>query len=125
MLGQLGAEFTSRFTPIVDAIVLMWRAGPLLIGTFILLYTIVLAGDTTLSYLVTRVIGPQSRVDFWLVANDALTLCLALLIEPIRISVVAGAYDTSLGALRRHRMVEAATTPTGGQGSTENLMNEG
>lgn len=125
MLGQLGAEFTSRFTPIIDAIVLMWRAGPLLIGTFILLYTIVLAGDTTLDYVITRVIGPQSRVDFWLVINDALVLVVALIIEPIRVSVVAGAYDTSLGALRRHRMVEAATAPAGGQGSTENLMNEG
>ena len=125
MLGQLGAEFTSRFSPIVDAIVLMWRAGPVLIGTYVLLYTVVLAGDTTLEYVITRIIGPQSRVDFWLPVNDAMVLVVALIIEPIRISIVAGAYDTSLGALRRHRMVEAATAPAGGQGATENLRNDG
>ncbi|UYO97528.1 hypothetical protein OED01_01990 [Microbacterium sp. M28] len=125
MLGQLGAEFTSRFTPIIDAIVLMWRAGPVLIGTYILLYTIVLAGDTTLDLVISRLIGPQSLADFWQVISDGLVLFVAVIVEPIRISVVAGAYDDSLGALRRYQHVRAATTPTGGQGSTENLTKLG
>ncbi|HWV48893.1 MAG TPA: hypothetical protein VN035_05500 [Microbacterium sp.] len=125
MLGQLGAEFTSRFMPIVDAVVLMWRAGPVLIGTYVLLYAVVLAGDNTLDFVISRLLGPHDLHTFWRMISDGLIIVIALVIEPIRISVVAGAYDTSLGALRRHRMVEAATTPAGGQGSTENLTNEG
>ncbi|WP_243229542.1 hypothetical protein [Microbacterium sp. CIAB417] len=121
MLGQLGAEFTSRFTPIIDAIVLMWRAGPLLIGTFVLLYTIVLAGETTLDLVISRLLGPHDLASFWRVLSEGILLVIAVVVEPIRIGVVAGAYDASLGALRRQRHVEAAAKPAGGQGSIENL----
>ncbi|MDW4572084.1 hypothetical protein R8Z57_04750 [Microbacterium sp. M3] len=42
-LADIWADLVSRFTPIGNAIVLMWRAGPVLIGGFVLLYTVLLA----------------------------------------------------------------------------------
>lgn len=114
-LGELANEFTSRFRPIVNAIVLMWRAGPVLIASYVLLYTIVLALDPSLQWLLSRVIGPQDLNDFWRTYGPALFLIVPLMLEPVRIAVVSGAYDSTLGRLRKNA----------DQGSIEKRITEG
>jgi hypothetical protein len=114
-LGELANEFTSRFRPIVNAVVLMWRAGPVLIASYVLLYTIVLALDPTLQWLLSRMIGPQDLNDFWRTYGPALFLLVPIVIEPLRIAVVSGAYDGTLGKLRARS----------DQGSTEKRMTDG
>ena len=120
-LGELANEFTSRFRPIVNAIVLMWRAGPVLIASYVLLYTLVLALDPTLQYLLSRIVGPQDLHDFWGVYGPALFLIAPLLLEPLRIAVVSGAYDSTLGRLRKK--TEAADEAD--QGSIEKRITDG
>jgi len=121
-LGELAKEFTSRFRPIVDAIVLMWRAGPVLIASYVLVYTVVLALDPTLRWLLSRVIGPHDLSTFWRVFSDALFLIVPLVLEPIRIAVVSGAYDRTLGRLRgsaaQGSMAKRMTDGTAGMGAT-------
>ncbi len=126
MLGNLASEFTSRFKPIGDAVVLMWRAGPVLIGSYVLGYTLVLAGHDALGYWISRWIGPHD-LPFWQTISVTLFLGIAIVIEPLRIALVSAAYDTSLGALRRQhaRTATAEIAETSGQGSTENLTNSG
>ncbi|MGW8483051.1 hypothetical protein ACWGJP_07910 [Microbacterium sp. NPDC055903] len=107
--GNLAKEVTSRFSPLIDAIVLMWRAGPVLIAGYVLIYTIVLAADAVLAGFVTRLIGPHD-LTFWRIVSPAIGIAIAAVIEPIRIGLVASAYDGSLGALRRQAAQDGSMT---------------
>lgn len=139
-------DLVSRFRPIGRALVLMWRAGPALIGGFVLLYTLLLALQGVLEWAVPRAFGPQDFYDFWLVNDQLIFLAVPLLIEPARIALVAGGYDAVIGRLRGREVdvqkgtdaaasVSSATPSTGDtataagasspQGSTTALTNSG
>jgi hypothetical protein len=98
-LGDLWWELASRFRPIGRAVVLMWRAGPVLIGGYILLYTIVLWLEQVLRVGITRLIGPQDFNTFWMVADSVVLLLVPLIVEPLRVSLVASAYDATVARL--------------------------
>ncbi len=90
---------TSRFAPIARAVVLMWRAGPVLIGGYVLLYAIVTALEPLLLWLQTRIIGPQDFQTFWLAVGNAVRRIPDILLQPVLIAVVAAAYDATLRRL--------------------------
>lgn len=98
-LTDFWAELTSRFRPIWGAFVLMWRAGPVLIAGYVLIYTVVLAAESSLAVLLTRLIGPQDLYSFWVVFDGAIFLAVAVLIEPVRVVLVAAGYDRALARL--------------------------
>ncbi|UJP10043.1 hypothetical protein L2X99_17080 [Microbacterium sp. KUDC0406] len=100
-LRDLGTELGSRFLPIWRAILLMWRAGPVIIASYALLYTVVIVAESWLRYGESRLIGPHDLNLFWSVYWPVIYLLPPLIIEPIRISLIAGAYDTTFGMLRR------------------------
>lgn len=97
--ADLTKGLTSRFTPLKNALTLMWRAGPLLIGGYVLLYTGVLFAEGWLEIGVTRLVGPHDLFSFWFVADTVLLLTVPLLIEPLRMALVASTYDESLREL--------------------------
>lgn len=97
--ADLWGQVVERFRPVVQAIVLMWRAGPALIGGYVLLFTLVLALDALLGIALTRLVGPQSFAEFWLPYSTIVFSIPALLIEPLRLMVVAAAYDRVVGRL--------------------------
>ena len=112
-IKDVWADIIGRFTPIGRALLLMWRAGPLLIGSYVLLYTVLLWLEGWLSFGVLHAFGPQDLYSFWLV-NDALLLAIVpLIIEPLRIALVASSYDAVIGRL------------VPGQGSTMIRANSG
>ncbi|MEV5635346.1 hypothetical protein AB0K73_04490 [Agromyces sp. NPDC052230] len=98
-LGDLWWELASRFRPIGRAVVLMWRAGPVLVGGYVLLYTIVLGFEQMLRFWITRLIGPQDFYAFWTVADTVVLLLVPLIVEPLRVTLVASAYDATLARL--------------------------
>ncbi len=98
-LGDLWRDFISRFQPIGRALLLMWRAGPVLIGSYILLFTILLFVASILEWGITRVIGPQDIVGFWEINAPLAFLFIPLIIEPLRVVLVASAYDAVIGRL--------------------------
>ncbi|REJ08383.1 hypothetical protein DY023_01230 [Microbacterium bovistercoris] len=100
-LRDLGTELGSRFVPIWRAILLMWRAGPVIIASYALLYTAVIVAESWLRYGESRLIGPHDLDSFWSVYWPVIYLLPPLIIEPIRLSLIAGAYDTTFGMLRR------------------------
>jgi hypothetical protein len=106
-LADIWSDLVGRFTPIGRAFVLMWRAGPVLIGGFVLLYTLLLGLQGLLEWAIPRAVGPQDLADFWIVNDQLIFLIAPLLIEPIRIALVAGGYDAVIGKLRT-REAEAA-----------------
>lgn len=116
-IGDLVDEATSRFRSIGRAVLLMWRAGPVMIAGFVLLYTAVLALAPLLEIGVAALVGPHDA-QFWAWTGGLFALLPLLIVEPLRVALVAGAYDRSLLALRGG-MPEA----TADQGSIENLTN--
>lgn len=98
-LGDLGAGVGARFQPIWRAIVLMWRGGPILVGGYVLAYVVIQLLDPLLTFGVTRAVGPHGVDDFWRGAGGLLLGIPALVIEPLRVSLIAGAYDATVGAL--------------------------
>lgn len=107
---DLWSDLVGRFTPIGRALVLMWRAGPVLIGSYVLLYTVLLWLEGWLSFGALHAFGPQDLYSFWLV-NDALILAaVPLIVEPLRIALVASSYDGVIGRLvpgQGSRMIRA------------------
>lgn len=98
-LIDIWSDLIARFQPIGRALLLMWRAGPVLIGSYILLFTLLLALDAALELGITRVIGPQELGGFWMVNAPLIFLFVPLVIEPLRVVLVAGAYDAVIGRL--------------------------
>jgi hypothetical protein len=98
-LRDIWSDLVSRFQPIGRALLLMWRAGPVLIGSYILLFTVVLGLDAALELGITRVIGPQELGGFWMVNAPLIFLFVPLVIEPLRVVLVASAYDAVIGRL--------------------------
>lgn len=116
-LGDLWSDLIGRFTPIGHALVLMWRAGPVLIGGFVLLYTLLLALQGVLGMVIPRAFGPQDLYDFWFVNDELIFLIAPVLIEPVRIALVAGGYDGVIGRLRGREA--AAREAAAGEGEAE------
>jgi hypothetical protein len=117
-LRDVWSDLIARFQPIGRALLLMWRAGPLLIGSYILLFTLLLALDAFLELGITRVIGPQELNGFWMVNAPLVFIAVPLVIEPLRVVLVASAYDAVIGRL-------APAAPGSGQGSTTRRTNSG
>lgn len=101
-MKDLSGKVTGRFAPIGRAFALMWRAGPVLIASYTLLYVGVKTLETYLQFGITRLIGPHDIV-FWSIALPLVSLVPLLVIEPLRVAVIAGAYDATLGRLRAQR----------------------
>lgn len=90
---------TGRFTPIWRAIVLMWRAGPLLIGGYVLLFVVVGALEPLFGFALTRIVGPQDFEEFWVAIGNALLVIPDVLTQVLLVPVVAAAYDATLRRL--------------------------
>ncbi|MDA3147457.1 hypothetical protein JSO19_08695 [Leucobacter sp. UCMA 4100] len=108
---DLSGGVTSRFKPIWNAIILMWRAGPALIGAYVLAFTAVLMAQQLLEIAVVRVIGPHDLHSFWMVADTLILLTVPLVIEPIRMAVVASAHAEATSALAVTTVVSTAPEP--------------
>ncbi len=111
-LNDLWQQVTGRVRPIWRALVLMWRAGPVLIASYVLLFVAVAAAESLGGILVTRLVGPQPMA-FWMSASTLVYAIVPLLIEPLRMIVVAAGYDGVIGRLRA------------GQGETVSRANRG
>lgn len=98
-LGDIGSGMGARFQPVWRAVVLMWRGGPILIGGYVLAYAVIQLLEPLLSVGVTRVLGPHDVHDFWRAAGGLLLGIPSLIIEPVRTSLIAAAYDSTVGAL--------------------------
>ena len=105
--GDIGDDLLDRFRPIGRSLLLMWRAGPVVIGSYVLLYTIVLAIQGFGPGWIVGLIGPQDMATFWLRYQTAIFLLVPMIVEPVRVAVVAAGYDATLGALRRSAAAKA------------------
>lgn len=111
-LADVSEQVLDVFRPIGKVMVLMWRAGPVLIGGYILLYTLaVVAAQGWLQLALTRGIGPQELQPTWWLLWSGIVVAVGMIFEPLRIAIVAAAYDQTIS-----RMPPPVEVPSHGSG---------
>jgi hypothetical protein len=100
---DIGSDFFGRWTPLAHAVVLIWRAGVLPMGMFVLAYVILQAANGWLLFAGVRVIGPHDLEAWWMNFDDMLAFVVDVLLEPLRICLIAAAYDFCLRRLEERR----------------------
>ena len=95
----LGADLLERWHPIAQSARTIWRAGPITMGFAILLIAVVTFATDWTDALVFRLIAPQETA-FWMAADRAISLVSIVIWEPIRICVLAAAFDYCVGITR-------------------------
>lgn len=98
-IGDVWADVTGRFRPIGNAIVLMWRAGPVLIAGYVLLYTLVTLGENWLIIGLSRAIGPHPTNTVWQPLSVGLVMVVAVLVAPVRAVIIASTYDHTIAEI--------------------------
>ncbi|QYF75052.1 hypothetical protein [Cryobacterium sp. PAMC25264] len=114
--ADIGGDFVGRWKPLANALTLVWRAGVVPMGIFVLAYTVLEAASGWLALAAIQLIGPHDLQDWWMNADGSLIFALDVLVEPLRICLIAAGYDFCLGRLgerrdsaRKHSEAEAAS----------------
>lgn len=81
-----------RVGEIADAVRLIWRAGPIAFGGFLVVFAVWTFAAATADLWALRVFGPQDS-DFLKAFSGLLAAIVAGVFEPIRVAIVASAYD--------------------------------
>ena len=97
-LGDLGMQFVRRFRPVWRAMLTIWHAGAIPMGVYILVYTIIAALQGWITWGLVAVIGPHDLQTFWMIIDALLAFVVMLVIEPVRVALVAAAYDHAVGS---------------------------
>ncbi|MFF1818891.1 hypothetical protein ACFVWG_16435 [Kribbella sp. NPDC058245] len=94
--------FREKFYPTLNAFRLLVRVGPVFLGVVCMLYTVWLLGDDWLFVLIQRAIGIHGQ-RWGLMNHEIADLIRSLIFEPIRIALLAAAFDLciSVGSERR------------------------
>ncbi|RFA13711.1 hypothetical protein B7R21_07710 [Subtercola boreus] len=109
-LKDLGSDWAGRWRPFADALLLIWRAGVVPMGIFILAYTVLRASNTWLDFAAVRVIGPHDLSSWWMNFDQILSFVVDVIVEPLRLCLVAAAYNFCLVRLEKRREVAARVT---------------
>ncbi|WP_406049729.1 hypothetical protein [Kribbella sp. NBC_00889] len=97
-----------KFYPTLNAFRLLVRVGPVFLGVVCMVYTFWLLGSDWAFVLIQRAIGPES-MHWGLMVHEIADLGQSLIFEPLRIALLAAAFDLciSVGAQRRAEAAEA------------------
>jgi hypothetical protein len=109
-----GKEFVGRWTPLANAVVLIWRAGVFPMGIFVLAYTVLEAANYWLRLAGVQLIGPHPLESWWMNFDDMLSFGVSVLVEPLRIALIAAAYDFCLRRLEERRETLPGADPERG-----------
>lgn len=94
-LTSITGGFQERWLPIAGSLRLIWAAGPLALGGFLLAYALVHAAGEWLSVALFRMLGPHD-FGFWTAVDDPIGLLVVALVVPVQLSLVSSVYDTAL-----------------------------
>ncbi|WP_291054071.1 hypothetical protein [Herbiconiux sp.] len=115
-LKDVGADLTDRWRPLAGAVLLIWRAGVVPMGLFVLAYTVLDAAGTWLLLAGVRLIGPHDLYGWWMNFDDILVFVVSVLLEPLRLCLIAAAYDFCLRRLEERReAADVAASVSGAQ----------
>lgn len=117
-IDDVADDFIGRFRPIGRSLLLMVRSGPLLLAGFVFAHAVLIFVENSVKPAIVLLFGPQDLYTFWIVADTLIFTLAALLMEPLRVVVVAVFYDATLGGLRRSVGAEAARADAAAQPPT-------
>jgi hypothetical protein len=107
LLRAVSAGFLDRWRPVALAARLIWRSGPISLGTFLLAFAVTAGIGEWLRLVVYRVLGPHSTA-WWYGASDVVELGLDAVVAVLQVAVVAAAFDTALRSQAARRLVDDA-----------------
>jgi len=108
---DIGNDFLGRWRPLGNALVLIWRAGVLPMGVFVLAYTVVEAATSWGFLAGIQLIGAHDLSSWWGTFDQILGFAIDTVIEPLRICLVAAGYDFCLRKLEERREAADAADP--------------
>ena len=115
---DIGSDFAGRWRPLGNALVLIWRAGVLPMGVFVLAYT-VLEAATSWGFLAgVQLIGAHDFNEWWRNFDQILGFGIDAIVEPLRICLIAAGYDFCLRKLEERREAAAATPADSAEAAT-------
>ncbi len=91
----VSAGILDRWRPVALAAQLIWRSGPIAMGSYLLAFAVITAASEWLSMLVYRLLGPH-EIAWWYGASDAVQLGVAAVLAVLQVCVVAAAFDHAL-----------------------------
>jgi len=94
-LAAMTGGFQERWLPIASSVRLIWSAGPLALGGFLLAYAVAHAAGEWLDVALLRALGPH-ELAFWRAVDDPVGLLVVALVVPVQLTLVGSAYDTAL-----------------------------
>ncbi|POH65621.1 MULTISPECIES: hypothetical protein [Cryobacterium] len=109
--ADVGTGFVGRWKPLANALTLVWRAGVVPMGIFVLAYTVIEAAGAWIGFGATRLIGAHDLVTWWMIVDDGLIFAIEVLLEPLRICLIAAGYDYCLRRLGERRQAAALAEP--------------
>lgn len=108
---DVGTDFVGRWKPLANALTLVWRAGVVPMGIFVLAYTVLEAAGSWLGFGAIRLIGAHDLESWWMNVDGSLIFAIDVVLEPLRICLIAAGYDFCLRRLGERREAAADTTP--------------
>jgi hypothetical protein len=90
-MAELAADLGGRWTPISSAVRLIWRAGIVTMALFVLAYAVLDTSTLWISFGINRMLGPH-ELQWWASTDTAFSLLIDLLVEPLRLSLIAATW---------------------------------
>jgi hypothetical protein len=90
--------FVERWQPIATALRLIWGAGPVVMGMYVLAFGVLTIGTEWLRYGVFHVLGPH-ELGWWRAWDQPIGLLIDTVIFLLQICLVAAAFDRCIRAL--------------------------
>lgn len=123
---DVGDDVTGRIRPITNSLVLIWRAGVVPMGSYVLAFTILEASSTWLFRGAVLALGAHDLESWWMVADRVVGFMIDAVVSVLEISLIAAAYDFCLRKLEQRRSENAGettsqTSQTKAQGLRQNV----
>jgi hypothetical protein len=110
-IKDVGLDLVERVSPITNALALIWRAGVVPMGIFVLAYTVLDVASEWLFRAAVLVIGPHDLGSWWMNVDDILSFAIVAVIEPLQLCLIAAAYDYCLRKLEERRDARLEVEP--------------
>ena len=91
----LSSGILDRWRPVALAAGLIWRSGPIAMGTYLLAFAIITSASEWLRMLVYRLLGSHD-LGWWYGASDAVELGIDAVLAVLQVCIVAAAFDHAL-----------------------------
>lgn len=103
----VSSGFLDRWRPVALAARLIWSAGPLAIGLYLLAFAVVTAAGEWFRLMIYRLAGPHSG-GWWYGASDGYELAVKAVVGVLQVALVAAAFEHALRSDAAAEVVETA-----------------